>query len=133
MTNVRNLDSPFWRSALTNPRWRCLVPVAQFCEWTAEPDRQTGRKSKIWFAGPKQPVFAFAGVWRPADTGPLIAFLTCEPNGVVGVVHSKAMPVVLDPSSFDIWLTSERIDACALARPCADEQIVQMATSSEPR
>ena len=38
VTNVRNLDSPFWRSALNNRERRCIVPVTRFCEWTAEPD-----------------------------------------------------------------------------------------------
>lgn len=36
VTNVRNLTSPFWRSALTTPANRCLVPVTAFAEWTAE-------------------------------------------------------------------------------------------------
>ncbi|MBA3510800.1 SOS response-associated peptidase family protein [Sphingomonas sp.] len=128
VTNVRNLESPFWRSSLHNPRWRCLIPVTRFCEWTAEPDQVTGRKSKVWFAQPDQPVFAFAGVWRPADSGSLMAFLTCEPNRVVGAVHPNAMPVILDPSSFGVWLDSERVDACALARPFPDERMVQFAT-----
>ncbi len=127
VTNVRNLESQFWRSSLHNPRWRCLIPVTRFCEWTGEPDRGTGRKSKVWFGQSDQPVFAFAGVWRPADSGLLMAFLTCEANSVVGAVHPKAMPVILEPGSFDVWLDSERVDACALARPFPDERMVQFA------
>ncbi len=127
VTNVRNLESPFWRSSLHNPRWRCLIPVTRFCEWTGEPDQGTGRKSKVWFGQPDQPVFAFAGVWRPADSGSLMAFLTCEANSVVGAVHPKAMPVILEPNSFDVWLDSERVDACALAPPYPDERMVQLA------
>ena len=46
VTNVRNLDSPFWRSALDNPGRRCIVPVTRFCEWTAEPDPVTRRNRK---------------------------------------------------------------------------------------
>ena len=30
VTNVRNLSSPFWRSALNDPARRCLVPVPSF-------------------------------------------------------------------------------------------------------
>ena len=30
VTNVRNLASPFWRSALKDPARRCLVPVTKF-------------------------------------------------------------------------------------------------------
>ena len=32
VTNIRNLDSPFWRSALNNVERRCIVPVTRFCE-----------------------------------------------------------------------------------------------------
>src|SRR5688572_26767607 len=33
VTNIRNLNSSFWRGWL-QPRWRCIVPATQFCEWT---------------------------------------------------------------------------------------------------
>jgi putative SOS response-associated peptidase YedK len=128
VTNVRNLSSPFWRSALSNPRWRCLVPVTQFCEWTAEPDQDTGRKAKVWFAQPDQPLFAFAGIWRPGDSSSLMAFLTCEPNSVVGAVHPEAMPVILDSRHYDVWLDSERAEACELAQPFPDEKITTVAS-----
>ena len=84
VTKVRNLASPFWRSALKNPEWRCLVPVTQFCEWTAEPDPETKRKRKVWFGHSDEPVFAFAGIWRPGEPSPFMSFLTCEPNETVG-------------------------------------------------
>ena len=103
ITNVRNLDSPFWRSALNVPARRCIVPVTSFCEWTAEPDPATKRKAKVWFGLTEgaHPLFAFAGLWRPGDGNseePYMAFLTCEANEVVGAVHPKAMPVMLRPS-----------------------------------
>jgi putative SOS response-associated peptidase YedK len=122
VTNVRNLASPFWRNALDRPERRCIVPVTQFCEWTAVPDQSTGRKSKIWFglSDPEKPVFAFAGLWRPGEGGPFMAFLTCEANGVVGAVHPKAMPVVLAPEGVDRWLRADRASACELARPLED-------------
>src|SRR5438552_13105550 len=63
VTNVRNLSSPFWRSALRDPMRRCLVPVTRFCEWTAEPDPETKRKRKVWFGHEELPGFAFAGIW----------------------------------------------------------------------
>jgi len=123
VTNVRNLQSPFWRNALTDPRRRCIVPVTSFCEWTAEPDPDTKRKAKAWFGLTEEqhPLFAFAGLWRPGEGGPFMAFLTCEANPIVGAVHPKAMPVMLRPGE-DVaqWLDSERADACALARPFSD-------------
>jgi putative SOS response-associated peptidase YedK len=67
VTNVRNLTSPFWRSALKDPARRCIVPVTRFCEWTAEPDLATKRKSKVWFGHNEHPVLAIAGIWRPGS------------------------------------------------------------------
>jgi len=123
VTNVRNLASPFWRNALTDPGRRCIVPVTSFCEWSAEPDAETKRKSKIWFglSEDQHPLFAFAGIWRPAEEGGYFAFLTCDANATVGAVHPKAMPVMLRPGD-DVarWLDSERADACALASPFTD-------------
>ena len=119
VTNVRNLESGFWRNALTDPRRRCIVPVTSFCEWTGE----VGRKTKVWFGLTEEqhPLFAFAGIWRPGEGGPFMAFLTCEANSIVGAVHPKAMPVMLRPGD-DVgrWLDSERADACAVARPFED-------------
>ena len=123
MTNVRNLSSPFWRSALNSPEWRCLVPVSAFCEWTAEPDPMTKRKAKVWFELVDDPLFAFAGIWRPGEEAPFMAFLTCAPNATVGAVHPNAMPVLLEPSHYSRWLDEPRENVCELARPFLDEKI----------
>ena len=124
VTNIRNLDSPFWRSALNNVERRCIVPVTRFCEWTAEPDPATKRKRKVWFglhpAEQEEPLFAFAGLWRPGEGGPYMAFLTCDANAVVGAVHPKAMPVMLRAPDALAWLDHPRESACALAQPFAD-------------
>ena len=113
VTNVRNLASPFWRTALARPDHRCLVPVTKFCEWEGE----TGSKIKRWFAIPSRPVFAFAGVWRPTESEPAFAFLTCEPNPIVAPIHPKAMPVILHVDDYDGWLSGEFEQACSLATP----------------
>ncbi|MEO7563877.1 MAG: SOS response-associated peptidase family protein [Sphingomicrobium sp.] len=133
VTNVRNLDSPFWRGALGDPARRCIVPVTSFCEWSAEPDPTTRRKIKHWFGlhEDAHPLFAFAGIWRPAseerEEGPYMAFLTCAANQLVGAVHPKAMPVMLRPGAdVEKWLSAERVDACALAVPFADTDMRRM-------
>jgi putative SOS response-associated peptidase YedK len=127
VTNVRNLSSPFWRSALKDPNRRCLVPVTSFCEWTAEPDPETNRKRKVWFGHREHPVFAFAGIWRPGEEKPFMAFLTCKPNETVGAVHPKAMPVMLDPADFGRWLDNEHEEACSLAVPYSDARMAVLA------
>lgn len=121
ITNVRNLASPMWRGALADPARRCLVPATQFSEWSAAPDPQTGRKRKHWFDLPDDPLFAFAGLWRPTAEGPRFAFLTCAPNATVGRVHPKAMPVLLRPGeAFDRWLTVDGAQAAAMQMPLDD-------------
>ncbi|MBB3938372.1 putative SOS response-associated peptidase YedK [Novosphingobium fluoreni] len=36
MTNVRQLGLPQWRKLAERPENRCLVPLTEFCEFTAE-------------------------------------------------------------------------------------------------
>ena len=117
VTNVRNLASSFWRSMLTSPERRCLVPVTSFCEWTGE----AGSKSKVWFGMADDAPFAFAGLWRPTEEEPRMAFLTCEPNELVGAVHPKAMPVILAADDREGWLTGSYDEIVELARPYPDD------------
>ena len=107
VTNVRNLDSGFWRTALTRPERRCLVPFTAFSEYGQRrgPD---GKLPLHWFTVPSRPITSFAGVWRPLDGGAkAFAFLTCEPNGLVAPIHPKAMPVLLHQEDEGRWLDGE--------------------------
>lgn len=114
VVNIRNLASPFWRSALARPALRCLVPADAFAEWTDTPDPGTGRKRKVFFGLSDGGPFAFAGLIRPAPPGtlepPRFAFLTCAPNAVVAHVHAKAMPVILTPADWGPWLDGTPAD-----------------------
>lgn len=110
ITNVRNLSSPFWRSLLTQPAQRCLVPFSRF----AEPKPGAGRE-EVWFAVREAPVAAFAGIWRPTAEGDAFAFLTCEPNPIVAPIHPKAMPVILMPDDYAAWM--DGAPAAELAKP----------------
>lgn len=125
ITNVRNLASPFWRGALARSDRRCVVPVTSFCEWEGE----KGSKRKVWFGlhDHVAPLFAFAGLWRPGEgRAGYMAFLTCEPNAVVGAVHPKAMPVMLRSGDVARWLDSEATTACELAVPFADADMQRL-------
>jgi len=135
ITNIRNLSSPMWRSAIGNPRQRCLVPVTAFSEWSAEPDPVTGRKRKHWFAVRDAELFAFAGLWRKTEDGPRFAFLTCEANALVGRVHPKAMPVILkDAEQAARWLDADGDEATAMQCALADELMeeVEIADTALP-
>jgi putative SOS response-associated peptidase YedK len=118
ITNVRNLQSGFWRNMLSNPARRCLVPVTDFCEWSGE----KGSKREHWFSLPSAPIFSFAGIWRPSEEGDVFAFLTCgylgDPSAhIVGAVHEKACPVILQAEDEQRWLDGDHADACELAVP----------------
>ncbi len=93
------------------------------------------RKTPIWFGLNKdRPLAAFAGIWRPwtgvrgTKAEPvegehlLYWFLTSEPNGVVGPIHPKAMPVILTtPEEYETWLTASADVALKLQRPLPDD------------
>lgn len=115
VTNVRNLSSPFWRSALVSAERRCLVPVTAFSEYGPG---VPGRLPLYWFDVPSRPIFAFAGIWRPiAGELAAFAFLTTEPNPLVASVHPKAMPVILHSDDYARWLTGSLADVLDLVAP----------------
>lgn len=122
VTNVRNLESPFWRPLLGRAA-RVLVPVSAFCEWSAAADPETGRKRAVWFTLRDRPLFAFAGLFRPGADGapPRYAFLTAPPNRLVGAVHPRAMPVILDDADADTWLGGAPAEA--FQRPFPEERM----------
>jgi putative SOS response-associated peptidase YedK len=118
ITNVRNLQSLFWRNMIANPERRCIVPVTDFCEWSGEKES----KQEHWFGLPSREVFAFAGVWRPTEQGKAYAFLTCGYDGdpsthIVGKIHPKACPVILHQEDEERWLDGDVDEVCSLATP----------------
>lgn len=134
-TNIRNVNSSHWRRWLA-PESRCLVPVTSFSEYAPEPNPTTGKKDIVWFAlNDERPLFAFAGIWTDwngtrgtkakPETGAhtLYAFLTTEPNGVVGPIHPKAMPVILREDDWGKWLNAPAEEAMKLQRPWPDDEL----------
>lgn len=135
VTNVRNVKSPHWR------RWlgvesRCVVPFTSFSENEALPD---GTRSQVWFAFDEtRPLAFFAGIWtrwtsvrkvkEGETTNDIFAFLTTEPNNVVGAVHSKAMPVILTTrEKIDTWMMAPPGEALKVQRPLPVDALIIVA------
>ncbi|MDF1631532.1 SOS response-associated peptidase [Mycoplana sp. MJR14] len=135
VTNVRNTSSKHWT------RWlgienRCVVPFTRFAEPDPASRAEGGRTPNAWFAAnDDQPLLFFAGIWVPQwesvrkvkeglVTTDLFGFLTTDPNGIVGPIHQKAMPVVLRPGDeVEIWLSAPWEEAKHLQRPLPDTEL----------
>lgn len=93
---------PSFRTAFKKKR--CLIPATAFYE----PKDGTAYK----FTLPEQPIFALAGlweVWGPKESPQeSYTMITTEANAMVAEYHAKQrMPVILEPSDWDLWLTGD--------------------------
>ncbi len=139
VTNVRNTASPHWRRWL-GPENRCVVPFTSFSENEVLPN---GSRPPIWFAiDESRPLACFAGLWthwtsvrkvrEGETTNDLFAFLTTEPNAIVGSYHPKAMPVILrTPEEIDTWMQAPVPVALQFQRPLPDDALVIVARGAK--
>ena len=124
-TNIRNANSKHWQRWL-DVSHRCVVPFTSFSEL----NKTEG--GDIWFAFDEtRPLACFAGIWtnwtsvrkvkEGETTNDVFGFLTTEPNAEVGVIHPKAMPVILRTAEeIEAWMTKPADQALKLQRPLPD-------------
>jgi putative SOS response-associated peptidase YedK len=113
-TNIRNTKSPHWRRWLGAEN-RCVVPFSCFAEHELRAD---GKRPRVWFAfDESRPLAFFAGIWTQwtsvrkvkegETTNDLFGFLATEPNAKIGLIHPRAMPVILRTSDeIDLRITA---------------------------
>lgn len=123
---------PAFRSSFR--RRRCLVPASGFYEWQVL-DRKTRQPWNI-FRADGQPL-ALAGLWErwTAPDGSVLescTVITTTPNAFMAELHDR-MPVILDPSVWDLWLTPDEIAPEALLEllvPCPDDWLQRFPVST---
>jgi putative SOS response-associated peptidase YedK len=81
-----------------------------------------------FFAGIRTRWTSVRKVKEGETTKDLFAFLTTEPNKVVGEIHPRAMPVILTTrEEIDIWMSTPAEEALKLQRPLADDALMIVA------
>jgi len=103
-------QKPAFRTAFR--KRRCLVPADGFYEWQALADGKQPWRITMEDGGP----FAMAGLWERWEkgdgvTGPgpaveSFTIIVTEANQSLKPIHDR-MPVILDPSTYDMWLESK--------------------------
>jgi putative SOS response-associated peptidase YedK len=122
---------PAFRDVLRDRR--CLIPADGFYEWR----RTRNSKQPYCFEVNDGALFAFAGVWDqwkdPSGTRlTTCSILTTTPNEVTSSIHDR-MPVILDPSNYDLWLDPgmKNVDGvCELLAPYDARQMRSYPVSS---
>ena len=95
-------EKPAFRTAFRQRR--CLIVADGFYEW----QRLEGKKQPFYFRLQDQQPFAFAGLWEhwqspEGDSIDSCTILTTQANELLSSIHDR-MPVILPPSSYDLWL-----------------------------
>lgn len=112
---------------------RCLVLADGFYEWKTEGKRKTPFLIQRRDGAP----LALAGIWqqpRSADQPGIrsCAIITTRPDERMAALHDR-MPVVLDPSAFELWLTPETVapdELLPLLAPPGNTVLVETEVSS---
>ena len=110
------MDKPAFRDAFRSRR--CIVPVTGIDRWSSSTRQhyQIRRRDGV--------AMGLAGLWSawtdPANGDEVTTFavITCAANMLLAEFHDR-MPVILDPTRYDLWLDPAR-SGQELLRPCPE-------------
>ena len=106
---VADLTNAMWEQLVTDPRYRCLIPLTHF----ANPNGEPGEKARSWFSMKDAQLMAWAGFCRNTPGfGPVYAGMTMTANALV-MPHNDRMPVLLEPADYARWLHGSVRDVIA--------------------
>jgi putative SOS response-associated peptidase YedK len=92
---------------------RCLIFADGFYEW-----ERNGKISQPYYFQMRDGApFAFAGIWdRWQSSITSCAIITTTANELLAQIHTR-MPVILEPESYELWLTGRAPDVKPLLTP----------------
>jgi putative SOS response-associated peptidase YedK len=125
VNNARfNKLNTFWRRWAADPHQRCLIPAARYAEAVGE----SGRMTETWLSVRAQPIFAWAGLWRPSDQwGDCYTGIMTHNAPELAHIHDRS-PVILQPDQWHAWLTLPLPSLFQFDRPFPAERMVVEAT-----
>lgn len=95
---------------------RCLIFADGFYEW----ERNGKVTQPHYFQMKDEMPFAFAGIWDrwqgPGRSITSCAIITTHANELLATIHHR-MPVIVEPESYDLWLTGRAPDVKSLLTP----------------
>jgi putative SOS response-associated peptidase YedK len=111
---------PAFRSAYKARR--CLIPASGFYEWK----RNANPKIPHFIHRRDDAPLAFAGLWESCEIADALVesgtIITTSPNALMAELHNR-MPVILDPETFDGWMTGSTEEVGQLLMPCPSEEL----------
>lgn len=113
VNNARSdkLSSYTWRYAFEERR--CLIPLTGW----AEAQGLKGQKTRTWLGLADQDLLAAAGIWGHSDEwGDWYSMVMVDAAPSMADIHSR-MPVLVQPSDWQAWLTAPAADAFQLCQP----------------
>jgi putative SOS response-associated peptidase YedK len=97
-------SSPAFRDGFKSRR--CLIPADGYFEWIA--NEEDGKKDPWLLQLPEGKPFSFAGIWAHNDNLGVTSctIITAPAVDEISHIHTR-MPVILEPRSYERWLSGE--------------------------